>query len=59
VAVDDGVVTLTGQVRLRSHLPLLTGLAESADGVVRVDQRMDYELDDVTGSLSSPYPFVH
>jgi osmotically-inducible protein OsmY len=46
VDVRDGVVTLQGTVRQRCLIPLLVRLVHAVDGVVRVEHRLDWELDD-------------
>jgi CBS-domain-containing membrane protein len=46
--VRDGVVTLEGLVDRRSLIPFLTGLVRGVDGVVGVEERLGYELDDVS-----------
>jgi CBS domain-containing protein len=55
VAVDvvDGVVTLHGQVRHRSFATLLIRMAESVDGVVRVNPEIGWDLDD---TMPAPVP---
>lgn len=46
VEVRDGVAVLTGEVERRSLTVLATRLAGSVDGVVDVDDRLAYLLDD-------------
>ena len=46
VGVRDGIVTLTGQVERRSLRPILVHLADSIEGVVRVENWLTFELDD-------------
>jgi CBS-domain-containing membrane protein len=46
--VRDGVVTLEGLVDRRSLIPFLTGLVRGVDGVVGVEERLGYEIDDVS-----------
>jgi hypothetical protein len=46
--VRDGVVTVEGLVERRSLIPFLTGLVRGVDGVVGVEERLGYELDDVS-----------
>lgn len=48
VTVDSGVVTLRGVVEHRSQIPVLVGLAGTVDGVVGIDDRLTYQVDDVT-----------
>jgi len=47
VQVEQGVVALQGQVERASLIPILVRLAEGVDGVVRVEARLTFELDDV------------
>jgi CBS domain-containing protein len=47
VVVRDGVVTLEGQVERRSLIPVLVGLVHAIDGVVAVDDRLSFEVDDL------------
>jgi len=53
VEVADGVVTLRGQVRRRSFAALLVRMAESVDGVVRVNRELGWDVDD---TILSPVP---
>jgi CBS domain-containing protein len=46
VAVDRGVVTLEGRCELRSLVSRLIRLVYAVDGVVHVDARLDWEVDD-------------
>ncbi|MGW3045704.1 CBS domain-containing protein [Kitasatospora sp. NPDC001159] len=46
VAVEDGVVTLTGRVERKSLIPIVEGMCRSLDGVVAVRQSLGYEFDD-------------
>jgi hypothetical protein len=46
--VRDGVVTVEGLVERRSLIPFLTGLVRGVDGVVGVEERLGYEIDDVS-----------
>jgi CBS domain-containing protein len=54
VTVRDGVVLLKGQVEQRSMIPLVVELASDVEGVVGVDSRLDYEVDDES---ARPLPF--
>ncbi|WP_202887280.1 CBS domain-containing protein [Kribbella solani] len=46
VAVQEGVVTLTGQVERRSTVAFATTLVEGVDGVVAVHNKLTWRLDD-------------
>lgn len=48
VAVDDGVVTLTGKVEQKSLIPIVERLCVSVDGVVAIHQNLDFTFDDTT-----------
>lgn len=47
VAVTDGVVRLSGRVEERSSIPLVERLCCSVDGVLSVEQSLDYAFDDL------------
>ncbi|MCX5126928.1 CBS domain-containing protein [Streptomyces sp. NBC_00347] len=47
VAVREGVVSLSGRVEERSSIPVIEHLCQSVDGVVSVDQSLDYTVDDL------------
>jgi CBS domain-containing protein len=44
--VHDGVVVLQGRVERRSLLPYVVRAAQGVEGVVRVENRLAYDLDD-------------
>jgi hypothetical protein len=44
--VVDGVVTLEGQVQRRSLVPVVERLCRGTDGVVALDSRLTFVLDD-------------
>lgn len=46
VTVEQGVVTLEGQMERASLIPVFIRLAEGVDGVVRVDARLSFDFDD-------------
>jgi osmotically-inducible protein OsmY len=52
VHVKDGVVVLQGSCERRSLIPVVVGAVAAVDGVVRVENRLGYDIDD----LSSPWP---
>jgi CBS-domain-containing membrane protein len=58
VEVIDGVVTLTGEVDLRSSAEALAGRVGAIDGVVSVDNQIRWQVDDnqPTG-VTSPFAF--
>ena len=46
IQVHDGVVVLEGRVETRSLLPLLVRAVHGVEGVVRVENRLAYDVDD-------------
>ncbi len=50
VLVEDGMVALTGRLERRSEVAIAGTLTASLDGVVTVQNRLEYEIDD-----SEPY----
>lgn len=46
VTVEQGVVTLEGQMERASLIPVFVRLAEGVDGVVRVEARLSFDFDD-------------
>jgi CBS-domain-containing membrane protein len=46
VTVQDGVVTLTGEIQTRSDMSVLARLIEGLDGVVAVDNKLTFAYDD-------------
>lgn len=57
VSVADGVVTLVGRLERRSQIPVFTGIARDVDGVVGVEPRLEYEVDDVSPGLEVLTPW--
>jgi CBS domain-containing protein len=53
VKVRDGLVVLQGCCERRSLIPILVRAVESVAGVVRVENRLGYEVDDVRESYGS------
>jgi len=47
IHVDDGVVVLQGRVERRSLIPYLVRAVHGVAGVVRVENRLAYDIDDV------------
>jgi CBS domain-containing protein len=54
VDVHDGEVILTGQLDLKSQLPLVEDMTKHIDGVVDVTVSMTYRHDDTQGHLPDP-----
>ncbi|MFE9255217.1 CBS domain-containing protein [Streptomyces sp. NPDC006879] len=53
VTVHEGVVSLSGQVEERSTIGLVERLCQSVDGVVSVDQALEFAVDDLA---TAPHP---
>jgi CBS domain-containing protein len=47
IHVDDGVVVLQGRVERRSLIPYLVRAVHGVEGVVRVENQLAYDIDDV------------
>ena len=47
VRVQDGIVTLSGELEQRSHLPIAVQLAQRVDGVIDVVSHLTYKIDDI------------
>jgi CBS domain-containing protein len=54
VSVQDGVVAVAGELETKSLADLVTRLAGSVDGVVGVDSRLGFRLDDTHIKASLP-----
>lgn len=50
VTVRDGIVTLSGELEQRSHVPIAVQLAQRVDGVVDVVDQLTYKIDDIRRS---------
>jgi CBS domain-containing protein len=48
VEVREGIVTLSGELEQRSHIPIAVQLTHRVDGVIDVVNRLSYALDDTT-----------
>ena len=55
--VTDGVVVLQGRVERRSLLPYVVRAVQGVEGVVRVENRLSYDLDPDAGRVMT-YPWV-
>jgi CBS-domain-containing membrane protein len=58
VQVEDGVVVLEGRVERRSLLPWVVRAVHGVEGVVRVENQLAYDLDDLDVGPLLPYPWV-
>jgi CBS-domain-containing membrane protein len=57
VAVDQGIVTIHGEVERRSTVPILVGIVRSVPGVVDVIERVTGRIDD-DRETSVPPPYI-
>jgi CBS domain-containing protein len=57
VKVEGGIVTMRGVVENRSQVGVLGGLAGTVDGVVGVDNRIGFKVDDMTEGLEHFTPW--
>jgi CBS domain-containing protein len=55
VAVDQGIVTIRGEVERSSSIPILVGIIRSVPGVVDVIERVSSRLDDDRQPTPPPY----
>jgi CBS domain-containing protein len=58
VVVSDGVVSLEGQLERRSLIPVLIGLVHAVEGVVGVQDRLSFAVDDVSPTGDLPLPWA-
>lgn len=56
-SVDEGVVRLEGRVARRTQVPVIWDRLRSLDGVVGIDERLSWEVDD-TVAVVGPVPWV-
>jgi CBS domain-containing protein len=56
--VKDGVVVLQGRVERRNLLPYLVRAIQGVEGVVRVEDRLTYDLDDRDAGQVMTYPWI-
>jgi CBS domain-containing protein len=58
ITVHDGVVVLEGRVERLSVLPWVVRAVHGVEGVVRVENRLSYDVDDIDVGPLLPYPWV-
>ncbi len=58
VIVSEGVVSLEGQLERRSLVPVLIGLVHAVEGVVGVEDRLSYAVDDLSPTGDLPLPWA-
>jgi CBS domain-containing protein len=59
IDVDDGVVVLQGRVERRSLIPYLVRTVHGVEGVVRVEDRLTFDVDDHDPGMAIAYPWVN
>jgi CBS domain-containing protein len=57
VVVEDGVAKLGGHVGFKSQIPRIVSIARTIDGVVDVESRLEYKIDDVGPEGPDPAPW--
>ena len=58
IQVDDGVVVLEGRSELSSLIPYLLRAIHHVEGVVRVENRLSFDVDDLNPGMPMTYPFM-
>jgi CBS domain-containing protein len=58
VHVDDGVVVLEGKAERRSLIPFLVRATHAVEGVVNVEDRLSFDVDDHDLGMPMTYPFM-
>jgi hypothetical protein len=56
IHVDDGMVALQGKVERRSLIPFLVRAVHAVEGVVQVENRLIFDVDDRTPGWRWPIP---
>jgi hypothetical protein len=59
IHVDDGVVVLQGRLERRSLLPYLVRAVHGVEGVVRVEDRLAWDVDDRDLGRTAVLPWMH
>ena len=57
VTVDQGIVTVRGEVERSSTIPILVGIIRSVPGVIDVIERVSSRLDD-DRETTAPPPYI-
>jgi CBS domain-containing protein len=58
IRVEDGVVVLEGKAELSSLIPYLVRAIHHVEGVVRVENRLSFDVDDLNPGMPMTYPFM-
>jgi osmotically-inducible protein OsmY len=56
--MHSGVVVLQGRVEGRNLLPYLVRAVQGVEGVVRVENRLTYDIDDRDAGRVMAYPWI-
>ena len=59
IHVDDAKVVLQGRVERRSLIPYLIRAVHAVEGVIRVEDRLTFDVDDHDPGMAIAYPWVH
>jgi osmotically-inducible protein OsmY len=55
IHVDDGVVVLKGKAERSSLIPYLVRAAHHVEGVVRVENKLSFDIDDYDPAMAYPW----
>ena len=58
IRVHDGVVMLQGRVQRRSLIPYLVRAVRDVKGVVRIENRLTFHVDDRDAGMAMAYPWM-
>ncbi len=58
IHVDDGVVVLEGKAERSSLIPYLVRAVHHVEGVVRVENRLSFDVDDLNPGMPMTYPWM-
>jgi CBS-domain-containing membrane protein len=58
IHVNDGVVELEGKSELSSLIPYLVRAIHHVEGVVRVENKLSFDVDDLNPGMPMTYPFM-
>jgi osmotically-inducible protein OsmY len=58
IHVDDGIVVLQGRVERSRLIPFLVRAVHGVEGVVRVEDRLTFDVDDRDPDLAVAYPWM-
>jgi hypothetical protein len=58
IDVVDGVVALQGRVERSRLIPFLVRAVHGVEGVIRVEDRLSFDVDDRDADMAMTYPFM-